>query len=628
MVTLTWRVEETALPEVEMRENGVNKADGGFHMNCDTKGNRRYRARTTTALTTIALVAGGYLAMSGTTAKPAAGASINDARKQDKVIEAGASSNEARKQGKLIEAGTSSNEASKQGRLIEAGASSTEASKQAKLLEADASRVDRAEGASQADPQYIVKYNTVVTSTHAPPSVSRVDKAEDAFRADPMYEKQYDAEGQVDIYGGKTAVEPPRPLLELGREQYTSGAYDESSTLLGELNPLLPGLSIYGDWRTAVAYNNNNGKDIAQIATRLNLDVDFKITGTERIHAFFTPFQDDARFTRFEFGGGDADEEFTFEFDPNPQTLFFEGDFGSLYSGFSGTEASFDLPFTVGLFPLFLQNGIWANDAILGGAVSIPAKNSAALGLANFDVTFFAAVDNINNQSVISDVSANRNNNIANLYGVTAFVDAFSGYIETGYGLIQGYDEADGLLTHFLTAAYTRRYANTLSNSTRVFGNFGDGEDNDGLAIISENSLISGLPSTLLPYANFFVGFGAPQPLVDGNNAGILKNVGINFETDALTGFPKLDDTGSNAYGGAIGLQYLFNLDQQIVVEAATVQPFGDPLVGAADPQYGLGIRYQVPITRAWLFRADATYQFLEGDEDSWGIRSEIRRKF
>ena len=43
-------------------------------------------------------------------------------------------------------------------------------------------------------------------------------------------------------------------------------------------------------------------------------------------------------------------------------------------------EASFDLPFTVGLFPLFLQNGIWANDAILGGAVSLPAKNSAAAG--------------------------------------------------------------------------------------------------------------------------------------------------------------------------------------------------------------------------------------------------------
>ena len=203
---------------------------------------------------------------------------------------------------------------------------------------------------------------------------------QNAFRPGPQYETTYDAEEQANIYGAKSAVEPPRPLLEIGREQYTSGMYDQSSTLLGELNPLLPGLAIYGDWRTAVAYNNNNGKDIAQIATRLNLDVDFKITGTERIHAFFTPLQDNAKFTRFEFGGGGDNDDLTEEFDPEPQTLFFEGDFGSLYSGFSGNEASFDLPFTVGLFPLFLQNGIWANDAILGGAVSFPAKNSAALG--------------------------------------------------------------------------------------------------------------------------------------------------------------------------------------------------------------------------------------------------------
>ena len=486
-------------------------------------------------------------------------------------------------------------------------------------------------GKDLADPQYVGVYDKEKTAekTAAPEAGKRrkVDDKNDLFRPGPQYDKNYDAKAQVDIYGAKSAVEPPRPL-ELGRQQYTSGLYDESSTFLGKLNPLLPGLAVYGDWRTAVAYNNNNGKDIAQIATRLNIDVDFKLTGTERIHAFFTPLQrGNAKFTRFEFGGGDGDQKFNGEFDLNPQTLFFEGDLGSLYSGFSGKEASFDVPFTVGLFPLFLQNGIWANDAILGGAVSIPAKNSRKLGLSNFDITFFTAFDNVDNKGLLG---ADKHN--ANIYGVTAFVDAFSGYIESGYGLIQGVEgRAEGQLTNFVTAAYTRRYANTLSNSTRVFGNFGNGQNDEGVAIISENSLISGLPSTLLPYANFFVGFGNPQPLVDGNGAGILKNVGINFETDALTGYPKLNDTGSNAWGGAIGLQYLFNLDQQLVFEFATVQPFGDPLagIGTARPQYAFGVRYQIPIDRAWLFRADATYQITEGaDQDNFGIRAEVRRKF
>jgi hypothetical protein len=652
-----------------MREYPVTKADGGFQMTCEAKGNLRYRARTATA--TIALVAGSYLVMSGTIAGPAAAQNSNAAQKGGMLIETDVNSNENRKQGKLVEPAAGAKGDRQQDRLIQAGANSNVAQKggmlnppvatanedrkQGVLSPATATgnqerkqgvvntagagasdnrkqgRLDEGAGGGE---EYKESYNTEVTSTQVAPGVSQAEKASEVFQPDPQfrsgpqYAKAYDAEQNVDIYGAKKNVETPRPPVELGRQQYTSGGYDQSSTLLGALNPLLPGLAVYGDWRTAVAYNQNNGNDIAQIATRLNIDVDFKITGTERIHAFFTPIQDNARFTRFEFGGGAGDGEFTLELDPNPQTLFFEGDFGSLYSGFSGNEASFDLPFTVGLFPLFLQNGIWANDAILGGAVTLPAKNSAALGLSNVDITFFTAFDNVDNALVVGDV-ANRNNNVANLYGVTAFVDALDGYIEAGYAVVDGFDEQDGLLVNFLTAAYTRRYYNTLSNSTRVFANFGegaDGEDVDGLAIISENSIISGLPSTLLPYANFFVGFGNPEPLVDGNGAGILKNVGINFETDALTGFPKLDDTAADTYGGAIGIQYLFNLDQQLVFEVATVQPHSDSLIGA---QYGFGVRYQIPINEAWLFRADATYQILEdADEDNFGIRTEIRRKF
>lgn len=539
--------------------------------------------RSTTA--TIALVAGGYLVISGSTAETAASESTNDPTKNETWIE----------KTYVIgpEAGTK-DETQKQ--------ADVESSKDGKSTAASKNRKKRKEDKS----------------------------VQNAFRPGPTYEKKYDANEQLDIYGGKFAVEPPRPLLEVGRQQYTSGILDESSTLLGELNPLVPGLAVYGDWRTAVAYNKNNGKDIAQIATRLNLDVDFKITATERIHAFFTPFQDgNAKFTRFEFGNGNGDGRFTTEFDAEPQTLFFEGDFGSLYSGFSGKEAGFDLPFTVGLFPLFLQNGIWANDAILGGAVTLPAKNSAALGLSNFDITFFAAFDNIDNAS-FTRADGTVDNDNANLFGVTTFIDAFNGYVEAGYGFLQGTGPEDGVEQHFVTAAYSRRYANTLSNSTRVFANFGDdGRGNgDGVAIISENSLITSLPSTLLPYANFFVGFGNPEPLVDGNNAGILKNVGINFETDALTGYPKLDDTGSNTFGGALGIQYLFNLDQQLVFEVATVQPFENDGIGAKEAQYGFGVRYQIPITRSWLFRADATYQIQEDSEDNFGFRTELRSKF
>lgn len=561
-------------------------------MTCDAKGTFRFGAGTTTAA--IVLMAGSYLTMSGTTAKTAPGDNSTEVAKETGWLT------------------TTSNDAPSNPQSERKNENETTVPKQ--HLGAEVDNADKLSAAAESDKK----------------SPKKVKSTKGAFRPDPQYAKKYDANGQADIYGGKTAVEPPRPLLEIGREQYTSGIYDQSSTFFGKLNPLLPGLSVYGDWRTAVAYNSNNGKDIAQIATRLNLDVDFKITATERIHAFFTPLQvGGAKFTRFEFGGGDGDQNFTDELDFDPQTLFFEGDAGSIYSGLTGQYAGFDLPFTVGLFPLFLQNGIWANDAILGGAVTLPARNSPTLGLSNFDITFFAAFDNVDNASLIK-ANGKVDNDNANLFGVTAFVDAFNGYVEAGYGFLQGTGVQEGVEQHFLTAAYSRRYANTISNSTRLFANFGDnGRGNgDGFAFISENSLISPLPSTLLPYANFFVGVGNPEPLVDGNNAGILKNVGINFETDALTGYPKLDDTASNTFGGALGVEYLFNLDQQLVFEVATVQPFENDGIGARDAQYGFGVRYQIPITRSWLFRADATYQIQEGTEDNFGFRTELRSKF
>ena len=133
-----------------------------------------------------------------------------------------------------------------------------------------------------------------------------------------------------------------------------------------------------------------------------------------------------------------------------------------------------------------------------------------------------------------------------------------------------------------------------------------------------------------MPYLNLWVGIDRPQGL--GQQArGLLKNTGINFETDAITQFPKLDDTGRDTFGGALGIEYLFNLDQQIVVEVASVQVIGGPNQAgrpALGDQYGFGVRYQLPITQAWIIRADAMYGIREFDEDIRGFRIEVRRKF
>lgn len=465
--------------------------------------------------------------------------------------------------------------------------------------------------------------------------VSRAPYDPSVFRPDPTYEdKPYDVEAQIEIYGGKTAIDPPRPPIEFGREIYTAGPFSEPATYLGDKNPLAPHLYVYGDLQTVVGFADNGGTEVAQVATRLNLDIDLGITSTERVHAFFRPLERDGEFTRYEFGGNDGETGFDDALDGNPVALFFEGEAGLMLQGITGSNNSIDLPFTGGLMPLVMQNGIWLEDAITGFAFTFPAMNSPMLDISNMDLTFFAGFDEVDSGAFIDTEGKVANHNV-NIYGFAAFIEANEGFWEFGYGYSQGEDELDIFNYHNLTLAFTRRYGGWLSNSVRGIWNLGQDtkgrqETAAGGIVFIENSLVTSRPTTLVPYLNLWAGFDRPQGL--GQQArGLLKNTGINFETDAITQFPKLDDTGQDTYGAALGVEYLFALDQQLVIEAAVLQVIGDTGEAgraAVDNQYALGLRYQYTFAKAWILRTDVMYGFREFDDDLLGARLELRRKF
>ena len=329
----------------------------------------------------------------------------------------------------------------------------------------------------------------------------------DEFRPGPSYEDAaYDADKQLEIYGGKQAVPTPRPLLELGRRIYDSGPLQRSTAPVGAKNPVEPQLTMYGDLRTAVAYNDNGAAELGQIATRLNLDIDLKLTATERVHAFVRPLDGGNRFTRCEFSG-DNDEGCELEIDGNIKALFFEGDVGAIASGFSDQYSDFDLPFSFGLMPLLFQNGVWVEDAFTGFAFSIVGKNSRALDISNMDVTFFAGFDKVTTNAMVNAAGV-RADHSANVYGLAFFADAMQGYWELGYGYIDAEDDLDALDYHNFTIAFSRRYGGKVSNSVRVIWNTGqDGiagqaRTADGLLLLVETSLVSSSPLTLVPYLN------------------------------------------------------------------------------------------------------------------------------
>lgn len=428
------------------------------------------------------------------------------------------------------------------------------------------------------------------------------------------------------VYDTKFDVPTQHPWVEWGRIFYGDGITPRGINWFGEYNMVRPEFYVYGDFRTGVGAGRNAGGRTDNWANRLNLDLDLQVTDTERFHAFVGPLDEGGAFTRWERVAGDF--RFRTEVDFTPVTGFFEGDLGSMLGGATGQSAPFELPITLGLVPLLFQNGIWMEDAVTGAAFSLPARHSRLLNWSNYDATFFAVFDQLNSPAFGADANA------AQAFGTAWFIDAYGGYIESGYAYVNDRTNSDRSY-HNMTVSFTRRYFDRISNSVRVIVNAGQKGDQasrtaDGALLLVENSWISSMPLTVVPYANFFVGWDRPQSVARaGVSGGILRNTGINFDTDGLNGFATLDPTGNDTAGGSIGVDLIGkDLDRQLLVELTYLTPHGDgnPLV--PEDQFAVGGRYQFPISHRTLLRFDAMHGWRRGLENVYGTRMEYRWKF
>jgi len=464
------------------------------------------------------------------------------------------------------------------------------------------------------------------------PPAKPTDYDAQSFLPDPSYRNHiYSAKAQEGVYKERAQNDQPFYPLFFGRELYPSEQFNEGLNILGTKNAMYPRFMASGDLRVAYASSDNGKNSLAEVATRLNLDLDLKLTATERIHAFIRPLDNNGKFSRFIFDGAGNQGKFQNEMNGDLEDLFFEGDLGAMLSGISGSYLSFDLPFAVGRMPLIFQNGIWLNDIIDGVAFTLPAMNSPQFDISNMDITFFAANNQIN-----SAVSAQLDG--VRLYGFNTFIEMLNGYIELGYAYTEDKILVDGDQSyHNMMLSYSHRIGNVASVSYRVLHNFGQqirpgqvvGKTADGTLVLFESSFITSKPYTVIPYLNAFYGFGRPQSVA--RVGGVLQNTGIIFEADGLTGFPTLDATANDTVGGAIGIEYLFDLNQQIIVEAGlvkTVEGVGKPGRNAFGDQYGFAARYQLPLTKTILLRMDAMLGFREQQRNIWGARSELRWKF
>ena len=447
------------------------------------------------------------------------------------------------------------------------------------------------------------------------------------FAPDPIYPSAGQSSASL-LYRNKRPVPVQRPWVELGRGFYLPGQYPPARDFLGPTNLVMPHFLVYGDWRTVAAANTSNDVRTDEVATKMQLETDYKLTATERFHVLFTPLNRLGNVTRVQ-RVNNGPTQFFEGFNAKPTTAFFEGDLGSITGGLTGVDSPFDLPFTFGLIPLFFQNGIWMNDPILGFAFNIPAKNSPRLDWANYEVTFFAGFDDVTTDAFKAA------NDAADVFGAAAFIEAYGGYIETGYSFL--YDKKNiGRSYNNATAAFTKRYFGRVSNSMRGIVNFGQNGavaplTADGVLLLAENSLITTEPSNVVPYFNFFAGFGSPQSVARQAAAGgVLSNTGISYEIDNITNYPTLNAAAHNTCGGAIGVNVMGEqFLNQLILEGAYVHPFGNQQQSLVlGDQYAVSGRYQRALTKSLILRMDIIYGVLLNAPDISGFRVELRHKF
>ena len=442
----------------------------------------------------------------------------------------------------------------------------------------------------------------------------------------PQSSMTFDGDREQWVYDAKHDVPTQHPWIEWGRIFYGDGITPRGRNWFGETNLARPKFYLYGDFRTGVISGRNAAGRTDNWANRLNLDMDLQLTDSGRFHSFVGPIDKNGAFTRVERVAGDL--RYREEIDFTPVTAFFEGDIGTMIGGATGQTSPFELPITVGLVPLLFQNGIWMEDAVTGAAFSLPARHSRLLNWSNYDATFFAVFDQLNSPAFGSDEHA------AQAFGTAWFIEAYGGYIETGYAYVRDRNQQE-LSYHNMTASFTRRYFDRISNSIRLIVNTGqdlapDDRTADGALLLFENSWITSSPLTVVPYANFFCGWDRPQSVARaGVSGGILRNTGINFDTDGLNGFATLDPTASDTAGASVGVDLIGDdLNRQLLLEVSYLTPHGDKNAAVPDDQFATGTRYQFPISNWSLLRFDMMYGWRQGLEDVYGTRMEYRWKF
>ncbi|MGI9512763.1 MAG: hypothetical protein ACR2OL_07680 [Anderseniella sp.] len=359
-----------------------------------------------------------------------------------------------------------------------------------------------------------------------------------------------------------------------------------------------------------------------EIANRLDLFVNLQLTGTEKILLGIRPTDNNRpdRFTRYTFEG--ASKGFNDEFGFNVETLFFEGDLGSLFPNLDREgQRPIDLGFTVGRQPVIFQEGIIINDTI--DAVGFVRNNIPFPGTSNLRVSGMYGWNRLDRNDF------DRPGRGANMFGL--FIAADTHLSTLNYDMIYVDDDGNGDGLYFGVSAIQRLpWLYGVSTAFRVNTSIALEDEIDGNVVGNGTLITSELSKTVtgsddIVYLNSFLGLGnftqAGREAIVG---GPLANTGILFASPNLSTYGAEIDpfTSDSVIGGAIGYQAFWDDKRRnLILEIAGRRDIS----GNGLDSVGFGAQLQQAIGQHVQLTFETFYTINEGRNDNFGGRAEFQ---
>ena len=427
--------------------------------------------------------------------------------------------------------------------------------------------------------------------------------------------------------GGETyKLLPARPplLIEWGDGFLDTGKLDAGFEVpyLGAVwQPRLWGYAISRTAFQTFKDGRSGNRRETELSTRLDLFFNLQLTGTEKILLGLRTFDRNRpdRFTRYTFSG--RSEGVNDELTLGLETLFFEGDLGSLFpkldaAGFKAV----DYGFTVGRQPIVFQEGILINDTV--DAVGFIRNNIPFPGTSNLRISGMWGWNRLDR----NDFATPSNEH---MYGLFIAADTHLSTYNLDIIYVDDDLKRDGL---YVGASAIQRlpWLGGVSTAFRINSSFALDQPVPG-NVVGNGTLLTAEISKTVPgsddivYFNSFLGIGnftqAGREAIVG---GPLANTGILFASPNLSTYlaeinPFTDD---DVIGGAIGYQAFWdNKRRNLILEIAGRHD----LSGNGFDSLGLGFQLQQAVGRHVQLQLEGFYVLNEGREDGLGARFEFQ---